>query len=68
MLVNASMFFICVTTLAMGGWQVAFRRVTEAISALVPVLGVITLIVILSIVFGHRVDIYPWLDKNACCT
>jgi len=24
---NASMFFICVTTLAMGGWQQSFRRI-----------------------------------------
>ncbi len=65
LLVNTSMFFICITTLAMGGWQVAFRRVTEAISSLVPILGIITLVIILSIVFGHRYDIYPWLDKNA---
>ena len=27
LVVNASMFFICVTTMAMGGWQVALRRV-----------------------------------------
>ncbi len=63
LLVNTSMFFICITTLAMGGWQVALRRVPEAISSLVPILGVITLIVILSIVFGHRYDIYPWLNR-----
>src|SRR6478672_11221571 len=31
--VNAGMFFICITTLAMGGWQVAMRRVPEAISS-----------------------------------
>ena len=64
LLVNASMFFICITTLAMGGWQVAFRRVTEAISSLVPIMGSITLLIILCIVFGHRTDIYPWLDKE----
>lgn len=63
LLVNTSMFFICISTLAMGGWQVALRRVAEAISSLVPVLGVITLLIILSIVFGHRYDIYPWLDR-----
>jgi hypothetical protein len=63
-LVNTSMFFIVITTLAMGGWQVAFRRVSEAISSLVPVLGVLTLVIILSIVFGRRADIYPWLDKE----
>ena len=65
LLVNTSMFFICITTVAMGGWQVAFRRVTEAISSLVPILGIIALIVIISIVFGHRADIYPWLDRTA---
>ena len=36
---ECSMFFICATTLAWGGWQMAFRRVPEAISALVPVFG-----------------------------
>ncbi len=65
LVVNASMFFLCVTTMAMGGWQVAFRRVTEAISSVVPVLGIITFIVLLSIVMGHRTDIYHWLDKEA---
>ncbi len=64
LLVNTAMFFMCITTVAMGGWQVAFRRVTEAISALVPILGIMTLVVILAIVFGHRTDIYPWLDKS----
>jgi hypothetical protein len=64
LLVNTSTFFITITTLAMGGWQVAFRRVSEAISSVVPILGILTLIVILSIVLGNRTDIYPWLDKN----
>lgn len=63
--VNASMFFICVTTMAMGGWQVAFRRVSEAISSVVPVLGIITFVILLALVFGHRTDIYHWLDKDA---
>ncbi|MBN8835450.1 MAG: quinol:cytochrome C oxidoreductase [Niastella sp. SCN 39-18] len=63
--VNASMFFICVTTMAHGGWQVAFRRVPEAISSLVPILGAITLIILMCIVFGGRTDIYHWLDKEA---
>src|SRR5437868_588177 len=64
LLVNTSMFFIGISTLAMGSWQVAFRRVSEAISSLVPLLGVLTLIIILSIVYGHRTDIYPWLDRE----
>lgn len=65
LLVNASMFFICVTTMAMGGWQIAFRRVSEAISSVVPVLGIITFIILLALVLGHRTDIYHWLDAEA---
>jgi hypothetical protein len=65
LVVNASMFFICVTTLAMGGWQVALRRVPEAISSVVPILGIVTLLVLSAIVFGHRTDIYHWLDAEA---
>ncbi len=63
--VNAAMFFLCVTTLAMGGWQVAFRRVPEAISSAVPVLGIITFVILMAIIFGHRTDIYHWLDTEA---
>jgi len=65
LVVNASMFFICITTLAHGGWQMAFRRVPEAISTLVPVFSVLALVVFLSIILGHRHDIYHWLDTEA---
>ena len=65
LVVNASMFFICVTTMAMGGWQVALRRVPEAISSVVPILGAITFLILMAIVWGDRTDIYEWLDKNA---
>jgi len=64
LVVNASMFFICVTTMAMGGWQVALRRVPEAISSVVPILGIITFLILMAIVWGGRTDIYPWLDKS----
>ena len=64
LIVNASMFFICVTTLAMGGWQVALRRVPEAISSVVPVLGIIAFFILMLIVWGDHYDIYPWADKN----
>ncbi len=63
--VNASMFFICVTTMAMGGWQITLRRVPEAISSVVPILGIITFVILLAIVLGHRTDIYHWLDADA---
>lgn len=61
---NASMFFICVTTLAHGGWQVTFRRVPEAISAVVPIFGLIAIFILFFIVFGlnhgdHNL-IYTW--------
>ena len=61
------MFFIAATTLAFGGWQMAFRRVPEAISAAVPVIGIIALIVLLAIVFGghHMTHIYHWTDTEA---
>lgn len=63
---NASMFFICVTTMAMGGWQVAFRRVPEAISTMVPIFGVITFAILMYVVFGmgEHTSIYHWLDVH----
>ena len=65
LVVNAVMFFICVTTMAMAGWVIAFRRVSEAISSVVPILGVLTFAILMAIVFGGRTDIYHWLDKEA---
>ncbi len=64
LVVNASMFFICATTLAWGGWQMAFRRVPEAISACVPVIGVITFVVLMVVVFGGNHEIYHWTDEE----
>ena len=62
--VNAAMFFMGVTTLAMGGWQVALRRVPEAISSVVPVLGVIAFLILMAIVWGGHDDIYAWVNKT----
>lgn len=64
LVVNASMFFICATTLAWGGWQMAFRRVPEAISAVVPVVGVICAAILLAITFGGQHAIYHWSDTE----
>jgi Ni/Fe-hydrogenase subunit HybB-like protein len=64
LVVNASMFFICATTLAWGGWQMAFRRVPEAISACVPVLGIISAAILLAVVFGDNHTIYHWTDGH----
>jgi len=62
LLLNASTFFMVISILAMGGWQAAFRRVTEAVSSVVPLMSILTLVVLLSLVLGHRADIYPWLS------
>jgi hypothetical protein len=64
LVVNASMFFICATTLAWGGWQLSFRRVSEAISTCVPVIGVITLVILMALVFGGDHAIYHWTDAE----
>jgi hypothetical protein len=65
MVTNAAMFFICATTLAMGGFQMAFRRVSEAISVAVVPLGIITLVVLIAIIIIDP-GIYEWVhpDKN----
>src|ERR1700709_1066090 len=39
LVVNAAMFFFAATTLAWGGWQISFRRVTEAIASCVIPIG-----------------------------
>ncbi len=64
LVVNASMFFICATTLAWGGWQMSFRRVTEAISTCVPVIAVILFVVLMAVVFGGNHEIYHWTDTE----
>lgn len=63
LITNAAMFFICATTLAMGGFQMAFRRVSEAISIAVIPLGIIALVVLIAlcVVDPH---IYHWLHPK----
>lgn len=64
LVVNAAMFFICATTLAWGGWQRSFSRVTEAVSTCVPVVGAIALVVLLALIFGPNHSIYHWADSE----
>lgn len=63
LITNAAMFFICATTLAMGGFQMAFRRVSEAISIAVIPLGIVALVVLIAlcVVDPH---IYHWLHPQ----
>ncbi|MCX8473725.1 MAG: quinol:cytochrome C oxidoreductase [Sediminibacterium sp.] len=62
---NAAMFFICIITLAWGGFLQSFRRVAEAITTLVPIFGAITFVVLMYQIFTHNHHIYHWLDKEA---
>lgn len=68
LITNASLFFIAVTTLAWGGWQISFRRVPEAIGACVPVIGVIAVLILLVLVFGPNHTIYHWADPHTAET
>ncbi|RAJ75416.1 hypothetical protein CLV59_10930 [Chitinophaga dinghuensis] len=60
----ASTFFIAATTLAHGGWQIAFRRVPEAISMAVPALAIILFVVVMALVFGGKEHIYHWVNLH----
>jgi hypothetical protein len=60
----ASIFILTATTLAQGGWIVAFRRVPEAIASVVWVLGIIVGVVLLILVWGKHTEIYPWLADD----
>jgi hypothetical protein len=64
LVVNAAMFFMCATTLAWGGWTLTFRRVPEAISTVVPVIGVICFVVLMAITFGGNDTIYHWTNAE----
>jgi hypothetical protein len=64
LVVNAAMFFICATTLAWGGWQMSFRRVSEAISTAVPVIGIISFVVLMVLVWGPNHTLYHWADSH----
>ena len=64
LVVNAAMFFICATTLAMGGWQMSFRRVSEAISIAVIPVGIIAFVILMALVFGDQHHIYHWLHPK----
>jgi hypothetical protein len=59
----SSFFFISATTLAQAGWPLAFRRVPEAISGNLNILGPIVLVILLSYVWlSSDHHIYHWKD------
>ncbi len=63
LVVAASFFFISATTLAQAGWPLVFRRVPEAISGSMNVLGPIALVILLGYVWISKDHhIYHWKD------
>ncbi len=69
----ASIFILAATSLAQGGWIVAYRRIPEAIGSNVWIFGIIAIVVMLLIVFVFRIDtpygpynpIYRWVTPFA---
>jgi len=68
LITNAAMFFLSALTLAWSGWQLSFKRVTEAISTCVPVIGLISFVILMVLIFGPNHTIYHWADKNVVDT
>jgi hypothetical protein len=68
----ASIFILAATSLAQGGWIVAYRRVPEAIGANVWIFGLIATIVMLLVAFVFRIHtdagdvnpIYRWMTPG----
>jgi hypothetical protein len=63
---TASIFIQAASSLAQGGWIVAYRRVPEAIGANVWIFGAIALVVLFAIVFGlgdHN-PIFHWVHPD----
>jgi hypothetical protein len=63
---TASIFIQAASSLAQGGWIVAYRRVPESIGANVWIFGLITLVVLFTIVFvlGDHNPIYHWVNPH----
>ncbi len=64
----ASVFILAATSLAQGGWMVAYRRVPEAIGANVWLFGAITATILLLAAFVFKIDginpIYKWVTPG----
>jgi hypothetical protein len=58
----ASIFILSATTLAQGGWIVAYRRVPEAIASCVWIFAAIVGALLLYFVWSGNTNIYAWLD------
>src|SRR6185312_9200327 len=65
LITNAAMFFFAAHALAVAGWELAIRRVTEAVSACVIPLGLITFVILSCLIFGGHSTLYAWVDPKA---
>src|SRR5690625_2962961 len=66
LIVLASVFIQAASSLAQGGWIVAYRRIPEAIGANTWIFGIITLVILFSIVFivPDKNLIYHWIEPG----
>ncbi|MFA5620535.1 MAG: hypothetical protein WDA08_09540 [Weeksellaceae bacterium] len=60
---GAALFFLCVQFAANAGWPVVISRVMEAITAFIPIGGIMVLIVIFGAAFGMN-HLYHWMDPS----
>lgn len=54
----------CAATLAQGSWHIAYKRVMEAVTMAIPVLGVVAFVIMMCVVWGDKHAIYEWVDKT----
>jgi hypothetical protein len=54
-----SLFFVLVQHVTRAGWSVNVRRVAENMAATLPLLGVLSIPIVLSVLLGKG-DLYPW--------
>jgi len=57
------LFFVIITTLFRAGWCVAFRRVPETIAANMPVMGVLSIPILITVMLNNGA-LYPWAQKG----
>jgi hypothetical protein len=54
-----ALFFVLVQHVTRAGWSVNVRRVAENMAATLPILGVLSIPIVLSVLL-HKGDLYPW--------
>lgn len=62
-----SLFFVLIQHVTRAGWSVNVRRVAENMAALLPVLGVLSIPILLSVLL-QKGDLYPWALPRPAAT